>query len=207
MTAIPTTPGMARAARSSTDRSVPPMVGGRAITVGVPGTGRSSAYRAAGDDVARVEARRRLPDARELTLGLRRRGHRRYRHPRRIGGQRSVRRTPAVGRDHRRVPRHEGRRVDPEALRGRGDEASARGGRNRAHRRVQRVHGVRPAGELVPDQLGARVVEHDVDRGQPRASSSSAATIPIAVVIPWPTSARGTCTTTRSSAVISITSR
>src|SRR4051812_34608118 len=41
---MPTTPGIARAALASKVRTEPPIVGGRATTVGTAATGRSSAY-------------------------------------------------------------------------------------------------------------------------------------------------------------------
>ena len=133
-----------------------------------PATGRSSAYfGGAGDDVASVEASGRRSDAGELLDRLRRGRDCGHGDLRRCRRQRSVRRGPPVRRDDRGVACRERPGGDAELLRRRGDEAGPGGGGDGAHRRVERVHRVRPAGQLVPHQLRARVVEHDVDGIEP----------------------------------------
>ena len=153
-----------RAAESSTESTDPPIVGGRATTVGAAGMARSSAYLALpGDDVARVEAGRRPADQRERARILRRAGNGGDRDLRGRGRQRPVGRGAPVRRDDHGIARRERRRGDTEALRGRGDQPCAGRGCDGTHGKVERVHRVRSAGELVPQELGAGVVEHDID--------------------------------------------
>ena len=112
-----------------------------------------------------------------------------------------------VRRPHRRVVGGEcgGRHVPP--LCGRSDQAGPGRRGELTHRVPQAAHRAGAAGRLGRAQILPRVRQRHIHVGQPGVQLVGATTIPNAVVMPWPTSARGTSKRIRLSAVTCSTNR